>query len=153
MIFDAQYRLGRMYEQGWSGQDPDWVKSVEWYRKAVKAFEDYRLGSSEYLGDRPNTLRFIDSLYRLGHIHGQVGDDRGPNPEEAASWYGKAVKSDYRGDDARADPQFRLGRMYEHGWKGQRPEPETAKDYYDKAAAPRAGDQSRHGADEPDPQA
>ena len=144
LIFDAQYRLGRMYEQGWNGEAADRVEAVASYRGAVQSFERYKLGSS---------LAFVDSLYRLGRLCEEKWKDFEPNPEEAVRWYDKAEKQDYRRDDARADPQYRLGRMYEKGWKDQRAEPEKAVEYYHRAAASRAEDKMCHGDDVPDPQA
>ena len=85
---DAQFRLGKCYENG-SGVSKDPEKAVHWYTKAA---------------DQGHA----DAQYNLGLCyHNGIGVSK--NPEKAVHWYTKAA------DQGHADAQYKLGLCYEKG--------------------------------------
>ena len=103
---EAQYKLGRMYEDG-LGIAQDYAEAVKWYRKAAEQ------GNAFAQGD-------LGWMYDSGHGIAQ-------DYAEAVKWYRKAAE---QGD---AFAQEKLGRMYENG-RGVAQDYAEAVKWYRKAA-------------------
>lgn len=102
---DAQYTLGRCYENGLWQAEKDLDKAAEWYEKAA----------------RQNDAR---AQCRLGYLIG--GEDQEGDMEKAVYWIKKsAVQND-------AEGQYYLGECYEFG-TGIVQDINKACEYYEKA--------------------
>ncbi|MHB9147670.1 MAG: hypothetical protein ACYC2U_04530, partial [Candidatus Amoebophilus sp.] len=113
---DAQYRLGRMYKNGW-GENPENTKddeeAVEWFQKAA---------GQEH----------ADAQYRLGRMYEkdlvELPDEEGPDYSLAMEYYDGASEKGHTGSC------YRLGEIYEDGLLDQQLNYKTAKKYYEEAA-------------------
>lgn len=103
---DAQYNLGRMYDNG-HGVRQDDQKAFEWYTKAA----------NQGHADAQYTLGVMYDYGRRGVLQ---------DYQKAFEWFTKAANQGH------AKAQYNLGRMYENG-RGVSQDKSTAKIYYGQA--------------------
>ncbi|HYE41781.1 MAG TPA: Localization factor PodJS [Caulobacteraceae bacterium] len=105
----AQFYLGKLYETGEAGLNPDPVEARRWTERAA-------LG-----GDRA-------AMHNLGlYYFDGIGGPK--NPGTAVQWFRKAA------DAGLVDSQYNLGRLYEQGGAGIAADPAEAYKWYLIAAA------------------
>ena len=102
---EAQYYLGRMYEDGHGGNDED---AVRWYRKAA-------------------TDGYADAQVQLGWMYANGRGVVRASSKKAVIWFRKAA------DQGNSSGQYYLATMYEHG-KGVSRDLSEAASWYRKAA-------------------
>jgi TPR repeat protein len=113
---DAQYHLGRMYEEGRGGVEQDYVEAGQWYRLSA---EKRNLGCVTYHGREDGAKAAccaLGSMYEQGNGVAQLDS-------EAAWWYRNAAELGY------AEAQFRLGLMFLEG-RGVAPEYAEVEGFY-----------------------
>ena len=103
---EAQYRLGKMYDDG-DGVEQSYEEAARWYQLAADQGDVY-------------------AQYNLGVMY-ENGDGVEQSYEEAANWYQQAA------DQGDADAQYNLGSMYENG-DGVEQSYEEAATWYQQAA-------------------
>ena len=142
----AQYNLGKMYEDG-RGVQQNSKKAIEWYQKAAdrglhgalytlgKMYEDGR-------GVQQNSRKAIEwyqkaadrglhgALYTLGRMY-EEGSGVEQDSRKAIEWYRKAAQQRH------ITAQYKLGEIYEYG-KGVEQNDEEAVKWYRKAAKQRS---------------
>ncbi|HUO06424.1 MAG TPA: tetratricopeptide repeat protein [Candidatus Binataceae bacterium] len=104
---EAQFRLGRLWEEAKDHPPPNYGKAAVWYRKAAEQ-------------GNPDAQTRLGSLYERGR--GVMRDDA-----EAAQWYRKAA------EQGNPNAQYRLGLLYELG-RGVPQDSAEAAAFYRKAA-------------------
>ena len=124
---DAQYRLGRMYEEGWGGRNADLEEAEKWYLEAAQERKDCRWPGHP------------DAQYRLGRMYEEEQGGLSADRKKAKEWYLKAAKErEHDGGPGHPGAQYRLGRMYEEsGWGGRNADLKEAEKWYIEAARER----------------
>jgi len=129
---EAQYKLGRMFDNGWYGTQSN-RKAEKWYRKAAEqgnALAQYYLG--RITEDKTKALKWYrmsaeqgntEAQYEIGNAYSN-GRGVAPNNAEAMKWYLKAA------EQGNTNAQYHLGWMYNYGHDVTKNETEALAWYY-----------------------